>query len=232
MKKIIKTSVCITAIVLSLNAKTEDKHIPEKTGDGHITVQTSTMGLGIEYNYPVNSVLSIGFGVNQFNMSKTLTKNEAHYRAAVNFQSASIISNYHPWSNGFRLRAGAYYNNNKINLSAKSTGSITIGDTRFTNAEISINGEFSFKKVAPYIGIGYGSEPIGDNTFSLDVDIGVMQSPVQVQLIGTCKVATPAESTICQEFNSSLAKEEATLKEGAGRFKLYPVVSLGLSYRF
>ena len=32
-------------------------------------------------------------------------------------------------------------------------------------------------------------------------------------------VATPAESTICQEFNSSLAKEEATLKEGADRFK-------------
>jgi hypothetical protein len=68
MKKIIKTSVCIATIVLSLNAKTEDKHIPEKTGDGHITVQTSTMGLGIEYNYPVNSVLSIGFGVNQFTM--------------------------------------------------------------------------------------------------------------------------------------------------------------------
>jgi hypothetical protein len=44
-------------------------------------------------------------------------------------------SNYHPWSNGFRLRAGAYYNNNNINLSAKSTGSITIGHTRFTTAD-------------------------------------------------------------------------------------------------
>ncbi|CAB5495063.1 hypothetical protein [Bathymodiolus thermophilus thioautotrophic gill symbiont] len=228
MKKIIQTSLYIVTIVLSLNTAAAE----EKTGDGHITAKASTMGFGIEYNYPVTSVLSIGIGVNKFSANKTLTKHNVHYNADVDFKSASIITNYHPFSNGFRLRAGTYYNDNKINLSAdSSTGAITIASTEFTNADIAINGELSFKKFSPYIGIGYGSEPIGDNTLSLDIDIGVMQSPIKVQLTGTCE-ANPTKELACDLFDPSLAKAKADLEEEAGKIKLYPIVSLGLSYRF
>jgi len=230
MKQIIKTSVIVAMSVLSLNA------VAEKMGNGQVTAKVSTMGLGVEYNHPINSVLSVGFGVNKFSKNKSFTESGIKYQGDVDFQSASIIANYHPWKNGFRLRGGVYYNNNKINLTANSStnNNIKIGDETFTGADIALNGELSFKKFAPYIGIGYGSEPIGDNNLSFDLDIGVMSSPVKAQLTGTCAIGGVANAGICaaSDFTGKLAKEQADLEKSTDGFDLYPVVSLGLSYRF
>lgn len=228
MNNITKISACVLAITLSSNT------IAEQSDNGQITAKVSTMGLGVEYNHPVNSVLSVGFGINKFSKNTSLTESDINYNGDVNFQSASIIANYHPWSNGFRLRAGAYYNNNKINLTADSlAGDLTIGNTDFVGAEIMLNGNLNFQKFAPYIGIGYGSEPIGDNNLSFDFDIGVMRSPVKAQLNGTCvQVMGVGAANVCGTFIDELANEQNDLADATDDFNLYPVISLGLSYRF
>jgi hypothetical protein len=228
MKKLIKISACLVVIALIYPLTT----LAEESTNGQITAKVSTMGLGVEYNHPINSVLSVGFGINKFSKSKLLTKSNIDYNGDIDFKSASIIANYHPWSNGFRLRAGAYYNNNKINLTANSsTGDLTIGGTAFTGADITLNGNLSFQKFAPYVGIGYGSEPFGDNNLSFDLDIGVMRSPVRAQLNGTCTVGVGA-ATVCNTFNTELVNEQRALTKDTDDLDLYPVISLGLLYRF
>jgi hypothetical protein len=204
--------------------KEEFKAVEEKYGSGHITAKVSTMGLGVEYTHPINAVLSIGFGVNKFNEIRALSEGDIDYDADIDLKSLSMIANYHPWENGFRLRGGAYYNKNEISLDSDISGEITIGDTTY-NADVTLDGAINFKAFAPYIGVGYGSEPIGDNNLSLDIDVGVMKSPVSATLTGTC-------DGTCDGFDDELAKEQAELAEAIENLDFYPVISLGLSYRF
>ena len=225
MKKTTKRIICVATTALSLGSFAED------ISSGQITAKVSTMGLGLEYTHPINSALSVGFGINKFNRSEALIESGINYESEVDFKSLSVIANYHPWENGFRLRGGAYYNKNEVNLKANylATAADTIGDASFTGATVNIDGSLGFKKIAPYVGIGYGSEPFGDNNLSFDLDIGVMYSPVSASLKGSCTgIATCADGT----FDSELAKEQKELTDSTDGFDLYPVVSLGLSYRF
>lgn len=226
MKKIMKISTC-AVIALSLNVTAEE------LGNGQLSAKVSTMGLGVEYNHPINPVLSVGFGVNKFSKDRTFTESDIEYQGDIDFQSLSVIANYHPWENGFRLRAGAYYNNNTIRLSAAGNDFTNeIGNGDFTGANVTLAGELSFQRLAPYIGIGYGSEPIGNNNFSFDIDIGVMKSPVKAQLSGTCSINGVANAGVCADFNTELAREQADLTNSTDDIDLYPVISLGLTYRF
>lgn len=238
MKKLILLTALTTSLTFTSFAYAKDTSnialispttLAEQSTNGQITAKVSTMGFGVEYNHPINSVLSVGFGINKFSKSKSLTKSNIDYNGDIDFKSASIIANYHPWSNGFRLRAGAYYNNNKVNLTATSaTGDLTVGGTTFTGADVKLNGKLSFKKFAPYVGIGYGSEPFGDNNLSFDLDIGVMRSPVRAELNGTCENAP----IICAAFDPELENEQRALAKDTDGLDLYPVISLGLLYRF
>ena len=252
MKKILKIGVCAMIVALSAHTVAEEfgggqtaarvpsstNMVAEQSGGGQIVAKVSTMGLGIEYNHPVNSVFSIGFGVNKlgnqtFN-STDVTGNKVNYNGTVDLESASLLFNYHPWSNGLRLRAGAYYNNNRVNLTGtSSTGDITLNGVTFTGADIRLEANVTFKKFAPYFGIGYGSKPIGDNSFSFDLDIGVIQSPAKAQLNGNCFVGGVQSVGICQtaNFDAQLVDEQRRL-DAEIDYDFYPVVSLGLSYRF
>lgn len=233
MKKVISLSAISMITVLSFNVVAEE----DKGENGQIIAKVSTMGAGVEYVHPINSILSIGFGINKFSFSESFTESDINYQTDVDFKSLSVIANYHPWENGFRLRGGAYYNKNKIALHASedtSTSIDTIGNSNFTGAQVALDGELSFQKFAPYIGIGYGSEPFGDNNLSLDIDVGIMRSPVTAKLSGTCSVGGVVNAGVCatNNFDAELANEQADLTSATDGFDFYPIISLGISYRF
>ena len=245
MKKILKIGVCAVVIALSAHTVAQEfgsgqmapmpaNAVKEKSTSGHIVAKASTMGLGIEYNHPINSVLSLGFGVNQFTDTQSSIRNNINYSNDVNLESASIILNYHPYSNGFRLRTGVYYNNNRVGLTAtSSTGDVTINGVTFTGADVKLEGDVSFQKLSPYLGIGYGSEPTSDSSLSFDFDIGVMSSPTQTELNGSCFVGGVQSVGICatSNFDAELAKERKSLANDFD-FEVYPVVSLGFAFHF
>ncbi len=119
-------------------------------------------------------------------------------------------------------------------MSASGNDFDDIGNGDFTGANVSINGELSFQKFAPYTGIGYGSEPIGDNNLFFDLNIGVIRSPVKAQLSGTCLIGGVADADVCttQNFNGELANEQNNLTDDVDDLDFYSVIFLGLSYRF
>jgi hypothetical protein len=208
----------------------------EEYKDGQIIAKVSTMGTGIEYVSPVSPELNVSFGINRLNKSDSMVEDGIDYKAEVDFNSLSVIANYHHWQNGFRLRSGIYYNNNEIKLNADYTAASgeVIGNKEFGGAKINIDGKLSFEKISPYVGIGYGSEPFGDNNLSLDIDLGIMRSPVTVKLTGTCSAEDTSEGNVCEvhDFDTELANEQENLAESLDGIDFYPVISLGVSYRF
>ena len=134
--------------------------------------------------------------------------------------------------NGFRMTGGLVYNGNKVDvdMKAKSGVEYVVNGTRYTAAQAgSINGSVEFKKIAPYLGIGWGNA-VANKGWGFSADLGVMfQGSPRTGLTNSGCQATAA---ICTRLASDLAVEKTKLNDEINSFKTYPVLRVGASYRF
>ena len=133
-----------------------------------------------------------------------------------------------PFDNAFHMTGGLLVNQNELELTAKTTANYEIGNTTYTAAEVgTLTGELDFNDVAPYIGIGWGN-PFGkEGNWSFAIDLGVMfQGSADVDLSANGTLAGNAA------FAANLAREEDNLEDEIDDYQYYPVIALGVSYRF
>jgi len=189
--------------------------------DGSVGVRAGTVGLGLEFAYPVSSSLGVRLIADGYKYSRKFTQDNIEYDGDVKLRTGSLLLDLFPFANNFRISAGGVYNGNKILLSTP-TQSLTINNTPYTAA---LNGEVDFKKFAPYAGIGYG-RPINSG-LSVTFDLGVMfQGTPTATLNGTCT------GVGCATFQTDLKAQEASLNDKIKDFRYYPVATLGLAYTF
>ncbi|EHQ53348.1 outer membrane protein domain-containing protein [Ectothiorhodospira sp. PHS-1] len=120
------------------------------------------------------------------------------------------------------MSAGAYHNGNE--LKGKADGSLDIGDNTY---DASLDATIDWRSFAPYVGIGYGNAIRGSRwSFAMDAGVMFTGSP-DVRLRG--QVSDPA---LEDAFNDDLKREEDSLKDELKDVKYWPVLSLGVSYRF
>jgi hypothetical protein len=123
-------------------------------------------------------------------------------------------------------------NRNKLTATGKpdSNGQFTINGQPINATDVSsLDAEVSFRKTAPYFGIGYG-RPINGG-LSFISDLGVMfQGVPKSTLTATCSATATVPN--CNTLQSAVAAEQATLQDNVGKFKYYPVLSIGLAYTF
>jgi hypothetical protein len=144
-------------------------------------------------------------------------------------QTASLLGDWFPFANNFRISLGAMFNGNKFSLKGQPKGgtTYTINDVIYTAPEVgSLEAAVKFRKAAPYFGIGYG-RPINSG-LSLIFDAGVIfqgspRSKIDVSCGATAR---------CAQLQSDAKAEESQLDDSLHNFKYYPVISLGLAYTF
>jgi len=104
-----------------------------------------------------------------------------------------------------------------------------IGDIEYTPEQIGeLSGSVRFNNWAPYIGLGYGNAVLdADKTWGFVFDIGVMWQ-------GSPSIALSANGTLADNpiFQQNLAKQENDIQDDADVFRIYPVLSFGISYQF
>jgi hypothetical protein len=84
-----------------------------------------------------------------------------------------------------------------------------------------------FRAVAPYIGIGWGNALDEAGHWGLATDLGVaFTGSPDMDLSATGPIA--ADPT----FQARLAEEEKDIQDELDIFKVYPVLSISLFYRF
>jgi hypothetical protein len=190
--------------------------------DTSIGVRAGTLGLGVEVSYPISQRFGLRLNADSYKYSRKYNQDNIDYDGKATLKTASLLADFYPFANNFRLSAGPVYNGNKLRLSTPNT-SLTINGALY---QASLDGEVDFRKVAPYAGIGYG-RPIGAG-LSLTFDLGVVfQGSPKATLNGTCSPA-PA----CTNFQGDLKAQEASLNDKIKDFRYYPVVALGLAYTF
>ncbi|MDR2093702.1 MAG: hypothetical protein LBP58_10410 [Azoarcus sp.] len=206
---------------------------PSVAADVAVSGELGTTGIGLHVSVPLPvDRLSARFGLNNYDYSLTMNTSDVNYKATLKLNTVDALLNWHPWaSNGFRVTAGIVWNGNKVDAKAKPKGGqYEINDNVYdATAAGSLKGKIDFNDVAPYLGIGWGNAP-AKKGWSFSGDLGVLfQGSPSVSLKSRdCS----AGATLCQRLANDVEVERKKLKDDAKDFRYYPVIRLGVSYRF
>ena len=199
--------------------------------DTSLGIRAGTLGGGVDLSYALSQRAAVRLNADGYNRTQSKTHDNIDYDMKLKLQTVSLLGDWFPFANNFRISAGAVLNGNKITMKGQPTGGFfTINGTQYNTAQVgSLDAAVDFNKVAPYFGIGYG-RPINSG-LSLIFDLGVMsQGSPKSKIDVTCgSAATPAQ---CTQLQSDAQAEQSKLGESLHSFKYYPVISLGLAYTF
>ena len=201
-------------------------------GDIAIGVKAGTLGLGGELTVGISPSFNARASYNGYNYSGSTSQNQITYDYKLSLGSFPVLLDWYPFEySGFRLSPGVIFNNNKVSATGTPTqaGNFTIGGQPYSTDQIgSLTGGVDFNKTVPYAGLGWGNAVGKNSGLSFSFDLGVMFQ-------GTPKVSLNATNQAIQSnptFQTNLNKEIADLKDKTDKFTYYPVVSIGLAYKF
>ncbi len=198
---------------------------------GYGKVGTNGFGLGAATS--VNNNLGLRVGFDTFKFATTQKDANGDYGIDFKLLNVSGLADWYPWAGKFRTTVGAVYNGNKASLTAKPTaGTYTFNGQTYSSADVgSFSGDMTFNSFVPYLGLGWGNPAAQDKQWGMTMDVGLLiQGAPKISNTVTCGTAT--NPTVCAQMKSDVAAGATKLEGELKQFKLLPVVSVGISYRF
>lgn len=191
-----------------------------------VGARIGTLGPGLEVGTDFSPNWSARLIGNGFNLNANRTVDQVRYDGKLKIAAFGAQFDWHPMANGpFFISAGLYSNGNKIDATATPNVTTTIGNLPYTPAQIGklyAHGKFSGS--APYLGLG-GRWPVG--ALELSVEAGAyFQGKPHVTLTNDGIFATDPT------FQAQLEIQRRDLEHDLNDFSTYPVVAVGLGYRF
>lgn len=221
MKKFYVLALAIGTFGLASNAMAVDIAVGAKV---------STLGVGVDLTTNVAENLNVRAGVQLAQYGVDAESDGVNYEADLELFSGLLTAEWHVFDGGFRINGGLLVHDNKVTGTGYATqdATYTINDTVYTAADVGrLDAEISYNSVAPYLGIGWGN-PVSEGsnwTVSFDLGVAFMGSP-SVDVSASGPIASNAS------FMADLEQERKDLEDDLGSFSYYPVIALGLSYKF
>jgi hypothetical protein len=144
---------------------------------------------------------------------------------------SQALLDWYPMGGHFRLTVGAV---ETADIHAKATpvaDTFTFDGVEYSSDDVGdARAHADFGSLAPYVGLGFGRALSANGHLSFTADVGVAFSGApDVTLDVTCNAPN---AMLCAELASDAAAEEEELQNDADDYKYWPVVSLGVSYKF
>ena len=153
------------------------------------------------------------------------TENGIAYAGKIEAHRAGVFGDWFPFSGGLRLTGGVTFNKVGLELAARTTGgNIQIGGTNYPSAvgdrfDVSVK----FPNATPYLGLGYGHHAGKGLGFHADFGVSIGRAKLSAIASG------PNLSAVSQ---ADIDAELAELRDGVGKIRVLPQLSVGLNYRF
>lgn len=204
------------------NVQAEDK------GNVGLGFKLGTLGYGLELDVPLSRMFHGRLGYNGLSYSTDDTYGDISYDTGLDLSTATALLDWYPFAGNFRMTLGYVGNGNEIDAASnfQVNDDVTIGDTTYTvtSAADQLSGKVTVSD-GPYLGLGWGNAS-KKKGFGYTFDIGVLyQGTPDVELTGHGQFSAPAVA-------GELEKEEHQFEDDISDYKIYPVVSAGVTYTF
>lgn len=239
MKKSLLLSVC----ALGLSATAAQADVPLA-----LDLHAGTLGGGLGLTIGINDKLNARVGGSFFSISADAEGDDDPNTAgsALSFDgdldlaSGQVLADWHPFSGGFRISGGLFLNGNEFSASARcndTANGCEVGGQNFSAADIGVISAVSdFDSVVPYVGIGWGNAVEKNKTWGFQADLGVVfqgETNIQLSQQGGCVTGNAAQQAQCRsDVDNQLAEEQRQINDDLDEFDIYPLLSIGVTYRF
>lgn len=181
-------------------------------------------GLGIGFGRVVSESVGLRGELNYGRLDYSFKSADIDYDATIKLKSAGVYGDWFPTPSAFRLTAGLNFNGSRIDATGTSDRTLIINGRPYSAAGEKVIATIEWPSVMPYIGIGFGHGPAAKG-WGMFADLGV--------LIGSPKTTLSTTPGLASQVSSAdLEAERRKLQEKADDYRVYPVLKIGVSYRF
>lgn len=215
---------------------------------GSLGLGIGTGGLGIDYAYPLHRLLDVRAGYDFGKIKKNTEEDGVDYDAELKFSSARLLLDYKPFGGGFRISAGLYTGAPELELHAQGDDDYELGENDY-NGDLTADGKIDLGGAAPYLGLGWGGTA-STTGFGASFDVGVIftGSPKVTLRVPDGRACLANDDEDCDPqadgfdvndgspealaFQADVDLEREEVEDDARDFKLWPILRIGLHYRF
>lgn len=233
MKKLILWAALVASVVADsvLEERTMNFDVPTSSENQiSMGLNVGTLGVGVNLSLPLNESVSLRANINKFKYHLNKKYKKVSFSGDLDLSNGGVLLDYFPANNFFRLSAGAYINKNKVSGVSNFTKTLTVKvyhiKREFTD-HVKIESEAKFNNISPYVGIGWGNN-ISKKGWNTTLDVGMIyQGLAKITFDTTTKYDLTKE-----RLKKDIQREKARVKDFARKYRLYPVISVGISYSF
>ncbi len=224
MRNLLCTVMCLTVFGVAPAAKAAP-------GDVALGLKAGTLGVGLELTMEAMKNVNVRFGGNYFKISTEVEVEGNDYDLDLKLNSYTALADWFVTDGSFRVTAGAFINENGLNGAALPSNTYEIGDTIYTSDQVgALTADVKFATLAPYLGIGWGNPLADDSDLTFMADLGIVFAGKPKLDIMSTGGTLSNDPTL--EANIAQAEQDFRDTDEISLLRFYPVISIGLNYRF
>jgi hypothetical protein len=198
--------------------------------DASVAVRIATTGLGIEVAKLLTGHVGARVGGSFFSASTSKSQSDISYDASLKLHTFAALIDLSPARRGsFHVTGGLVTNPLTITATGQpsSSGTFKINGNTYTSSQVgTLTLQGKFRSASPYLGFGFGTPANTGSALKLLFDVGAVIAKPRILLTATGAASNPQLASDLQ------AQEDTTQHDVRKYLKVYPVLSLGLAYRF
>ena len=222
--------------------KSASDSVQENIGFG---VKVGLLGAGAEIAARVNHHSSVRAGFNILGYSRSFDKDGINYAGHLSFRTFEAHYDYYPWAGKFHISGGLLdYIGDPITARAlvPANSNFSLGSQQYYTQgnQAFATGRVNFHQVSPTVTVGWGNLVRENHHWSFPVELGVafQGSPKSTLGVSGTICSDPVNAATCVNaatdptVQSDLTAEQTKINKNMEPFKFYPIISLGVGYRF
>jgi hypothetical protein len=193
--------------------------------------QIGSSGIGGEVSYSASPHFTFRGDYDWLRVDATVKGDALTYKGHFHMSVGGLFGDWHPWANGFLFTAGAYIGQREAGGGAGLEVINNIGGQTFTLDQVrGLKATAKLDQFAPTVGLGY------NNTFyhkhwGFKAIGGVVFSDQPRAQISTVSGSALDPATLAR-LQAAIEAEQARIDSHLTLLKTYPLVELGVAYRF
>jgi hypothetical protein len=203
--------------------------LAESVSSTGLSLKVGTLGVGADFTVRVFDFLNLRLGATytplEYDFIYKDNESDIDMTANADFNVFSILADVHPFGAGFRISAGPMLNNNDFSGDLNA-GTIVLHKEAFDIS--SGTASVDFDELCWYLGLGYGNAIGANGNWHFIFDLGVMYQG-SIDITASAVAVDPDAQSV---LDRALESEITHIEDDYAWLQFYPVVSIGLSYKF